>query len=157
MISGGLCHVNDPLCLVWEHPKCMRCHEEAGFHCFLFMVWCHPTCLALIPQPQTSSDISLRCGSFKTPWKKYFNIQTFSFFLRGRPSTPQWTSHSKHTAKYYVMSFPELIFNFLTSLHEKFSDCLGSHLTACADLTAEVNAVSAQMQTSRLSNFCRIS
>lgn len=137
------------LCLVWEYPKRMRCHGEAGFHCFFFMVWCQPTCLAHITQPQTSSDISFSCGSFKTPWKKYFNIQTF-FFLRGRPSTPQWTSYSKHAAKYYMMSFPELIFNFLTSLHEKCSNCLGSHLTACADLIAEVNAASAQMQTSGL-------
>jgi len=75
------------------------------------------------------------------------------FFLggvRGRPSTPQWTHYSNHTAKYYMMSFPELIFNFLTVLHEKFSNCLGSHFTACADLIAEVNAESAQMKTSGL-------
>lgn len=75
----------------------------------------------------------------------------FFFEGRGGPSTPQWTQHSNHTAKYYMMSFPELIFNFLTPLHEKFSNCLGSHLEACADLIAGVNAASAQMQTSGLS------
>lgn len=76
------------LCLVWEYPKRMRCHGEAGFHCFFFMVWCQPTCLAHITQPQTSSDISFSCGSFKTPWKKYFNIQTFFFFFKRKTFHP---------------------------------------------------------------------
>lgn len=75
----------------------------------------------------------------------------FFFVVRAGLSTPQWTQHSNHTAKYYMMSFPELIFNFLTPLHEKFSNCLGGHLEVCADLIAGVNAVSAQMQTSGLS------
>lgn len=96
----------------------------------------------------TSFDISLSCGSFKTPWKKYFGIHTLFFFFLMRTFHPQWTRYSNRAAKYYMMSFPELIFNFLTLLHEKFSNCLGSHLTACADLIAEVNAVSAQTQTS---------
>lgn len=81
------------------------------------------------------------------------NISTFMLFfflVSGGPSTPQWTQYSNHTAKYYMMSFPELIFNFLTLLHEKFSNCLGSHFTACADLIAELNAESAQMKTSGL-------
>lgn len=60
------------------------------------------------------------------------------FLVREGLSTPQRTQHSNHTAKYYMMSFPELIFNFLTSLHEKFSNCLGGHLEACADLIAGV-------------------
>lgn len=73
------------------------------------------------------------------------------FFVRAGLPTPQRTQHSNHTAKYYIMSFLELIFNFLTPLHEKFSNCLGGHLEVCADLIAGVNAVSAQTQTFRLS------
>lgn len=77
--------------------------------------------------------------------------------MRARLSTPRWTQRSNHTAKYYMMSSLELIFNFLTPLHEKFSNCLGGHFEVCADLIAGVNAVSAQMQTPRLSrNSCRI-
>lgn len=78
-----------------------------------------------------------------------FQFHTF-FLVRGGPFTPPWTQYSNHTAKYYMMSFPELIFNFLTLVHEKFSNCLGSHLPACADLIAAVNAESAQMKTSGL-------
>lgn len=81
-----------------------------------------------------------------------FGLFFFFFFcVRAALPTPQWTQHSNHTAKYYIMSFPELIFNFLTPLHEKFSNCLGGHLEVCADLIAGVNVVSAQMQTFRLS------
>lgn len=84
-------------------------------------------------------------STFGVGWFFWVFLLEFFFFGESR------TQHSNHTAKYYMMSFPELIFNFLTPLHEKFSNCLGGHLEVCADLIAGVNALSAQMQTSGLS------
>lgn len=72
------------------------------------------------------------------------------FFLGRRPLTPIWTNYSNFTAKYYIMFFPELIFNFPTTLHEKFSKSLGTHFMACVDLIVELNAVSVQKKSSML-------
>lgn len=150
MISGGLCHINDNTV---SSMRVSKTHEMSwgSWISLLLLHGVMPTNLSGAHNPASNLFwYFIQLWIIQNPMEEIFQHSDHFFFLRGRPSTPQWTSYSKHAAKYYMMSFPELIFNFLTSLHEKCSNCLGSHLTACADLIAEVNAASAQMQTSGL-------